>query len=173
MESMELLDRMDQVRRRVKVTYEAAKDALEDNNYNVVEAIMELEKEHGQAALEFSRKTRDRVLEPSVILRRRGKDLLQVPALAAAGAVLIGLIKPKLLLVSFTALLVSGTDLTVSWGDGQAVSLFEGFRKKSKKAVVDVADLKEKFDDRYHDLKDRGFTKEQRKAGLNYFTIKL
>ena len=173
MESMELLDRMDQLKGKLMVGNEAARDALEDNDYNVAGAIMELEGEPVQPSKEISAKTRDHIMDPSVTLRRKGKDLLEVPAVVAVGAVLVGLIKPKLLVLSLTALLVSGSDLAVSYGDNKEVSIFEAFRKKSGKAVANVIDLKDKLDEHYHDIKGKSFNKDHPKDSLGYYSIKL
>lgn len=172
MESMALLELMDQVMKRVRVTHQEAKEALERNEYNVVEAILELEASPGRAS-ELSRKTVDLVMDPTVTLRRRGRDLIKVPVIAAAGVALLGLVKPKLLVLSLGALLVSGTDIALTYDGNKEVSLHQSFKNRSGKAAANVADMKDKLDDRFHDMKERGIYKENREPGLSYFTIKL
>lgn len=173
MESMELLKMIDEIRKRLKVTHQEAKAALERNEYNVLEAILDLEGASHRQSAELSRKTREFVREPSVTLRRKGKDLFKLPAFAAGGALLLGLVRPRFLAASFAAVLLSGTDIAVSSGSGREYSLRETFRNRSGKAAANVADMRDKLDDRFHDMKDLRFPKETRDQGLDYFTVKL
>jgi hypothetical protein len=111
---MENLDKVDLVRKRMNVSYEEAKIALESVNWDIVEAIVKLEKEQQNRreeifvrGNELVEKFKDLVKKGNVTkirIKQDDKVLVEVPVTAGVvGAVLA----PQLAVIGGVAALVS------------------------------------------------------------------
>lgn len=111
---MENLDKVDLVRKRMDVNYEEAKAALESVNWDVVEAIVKIEKEQQNRKEEFFvrsnelvEKVKELVMKGNVTkirVKQDDKVLVEVPVTAGVvGAVLA----PQLAIIGAVAALVS------------------------------------------------------------------
>lgn len=111
---MDNLKKVDLVRKRMDVNYEEAKNALESVNWDVVEAIVKLEKEHQSRREEFFirgnelvEKVKELVKKGNVTkvrVKQDDKVLVEVPVTAGVvGAVLA----PQLAVIGAVAALVS------------------------------------------------------------------
>ena len=111
---MENLDKVDLVRKRMNVNYEEAKAALESVNWDVVEAIVKIEKDHQDRKEEFFvrgnelvEKVKELVTKGNVTkirVKQDDKVLVEIPMTAGVvGAVLA----PQLAVVGAVAALVS------------------------------------------------------------------
>jgi len=111
---MDNLEKVDLVRKRMDVNYEEAKNALESVNWDVVEAIVKLEKEHQSRREEFFirgneliEKVKELVKKGNVTkvrVKQDDKVLVEVPVTAGVvGAVLA----PQLAVIGAVAALVS------------------------------------------------------------------
>lgn len=111
---MENLDKVDLVRKRMNVSYEEAKIALESVNWDIVEAIVKLEKEQQNRreeifvrGNELMEKFKDLVKKGNVTkirIKQDDKVLVEVPVTAGVvGAVLA----PQLAVIGGVAALVS------------------------------------------------------------------
>lgn len=172
MDSKELLELIDEIRKRVRVTYDEAREALERNGFDAVAALTELEEVTGFNLRERVQEAGEKLSVPTVEFRRRDRSLFKVPGPLAIGAILLSLKKPKLLLLAAAGILVSGTDIAVDCR-GRKFSLQEAMSSKSKQAAGNVHTMKERLDDRFHDMKEQGFRMEPTPHGERYFTIKL
>ena len=113
----------------------------------------------------------DGFMQRRVELRRAGQTIIKVPPPLALLVLLIGVKKPKLLLAGGAALLATRTDIALVCPEFE-VSVKDSLFSKSKAAAGNVQDMKERLDDRFHDLKEQGFHRET-EPGQRYFTIKL
>ncbi len=173
---------MDEVKKRVAVSYQEARDALERNDYDVLEAVLELEASSpGQCAgqsLLTSLKAQPR---HALSLRRGDRDLVTLPAPLALGAVLLATKKPRLLALALGAVIVSGTDVRLLTAGGKTFSLHETFFQKTGLSADGLTEMKDtmvdKLDDRFHDMKERKefghFRDGNEEAGVKHFTIRL
>lgn len=172
MDNKDLMELIDEIKKRLRVSYEDAKAALERNQFNLVEALDDLEERSGIPIREKVEETGARLTGPTVTFRRGGQDLVTVPAVVVLAITLIGLKRPKLLLGAGAALLLSGTDAALTC-QGKEVSLHESVFRRSRKAAANVQEIRERLDDRLQDMKDQAFQKEGPSHGDRYFTIKL
>lgn len=108
------LEKIDVVRSRMNTTYEEAKYALESSNWNVVDALVFLEKEEANKRQEFLSRSNE-VMEKVRDLVRRGNEnkikvkqddkvLLEIPVTAG---VVGALVAPQLAIIGGVAALVS------------------------------------------------------------------
>lgn len=111
---MDNLDKVDLVRKRMNVNYEEAKAALESVNWDVVEAIVKIEKEQQNRKEEFFvrgnelvEKVKELVVKGNVTkirVKQDDKVLVEIPVTAGVvGAVLA----PQLAIIGAVAALVS------------------------------------------------------------------
>lgn len=120
---MENLDKVDVVRKRMSVSYEEAKVALESVNWDVVEAIVKLEKEEQSRkeeifvrGSELVEKIKELVKKGNITkirVKQDDKVLVEVPVTAGVvGAVLA----PQLAVIGGVAALVSKCTLEIERG---------------------------------------------------------
>ncbi len=94
------LQDIDLLRERTKATYEEAKEALEKNDGDLVEAIIYLEKKKGLKRDKYSKKESEfknqaksllkKLIEIEFIVHRSGKTIINVPILVLLIATIIG-----------------------------------------------------------------------------------
>ena len=168
----DLLAKVDEVRKRHKVSYEEAKLALEINDYNTLDAIIYLENQKGERfeeIKEYSDKTLETLKKTSkgdVIFTLR-ENSVEVPIpVAAIGALLLAR-KPKILAAITVGLFVIGTDIKVEKGNKvieltkpcrtQLKSVFEkiGFNKEN--IVKNIDGMGNKIHFGKIDKNDEGF----------------
>lgn len=179
MESKELLERMDEVKKRVPVSYQTARDALERNDYDVLEAVLELERTSGSGRSPFM--AFEHQPKHAISLWRSGRDLVKVPAPLAMGAVLLAMKKPGLLAAALGAVIVSGTDIRLLKEGEKKFSLHETFFQRTGLSADELTDMRgsmvDKLDDRFHDIKERKefglFRDGNEPSGVKHFTIRL
>lgn len=106
-----------------------------------------------------------------VELRRDGKPFLRIPPPLAVLTVVCGLKKPRLLLAGIGLLAATRTDVAVVCPNF-SFSVRDTLLGKSRQAAENVHDIKDRLDDRFHDLREQGFHREA-DQGQRYFTIKL
>lgn len=179
MESKERLELMDEVKKRVEVTYKEAGEALERNGFDVLETVLELEMKKVVHGVDVKQRFKPR---HAVTFHRKGKDLVTLPAAAVlGGALLLGMKKPALLIVAVGAAAALGTDIRFLKDGEEKFSLKESFLMKTRLSASGIADMKESvmetLDDRFHDIKDRRemgiFRDGQEHGGVKHFTIRL
>lgn len=118
----EMLVKVDEVRKRKKVSYEEAKNALEQSEYDVLEAVIYLEnlkgekfedlRDYKEKTVESLKKTTSEMVDFSF----RGQNAEAPLPVVAIGTLLLAR-KPKLLLGAVSALLLLGVDVKVKRGD--------------------------------------------------------
>lgn len=168
-----LLSNVDEVRKRVRVSYRQAWEALEKNDQDVLKTIIELEDKPLDNIVELSQRTLDRVRqEPYFILRRKGKTLVKAPAIAGAAAAVVGIMKPKILLLGIAGLILSGTDVALAYNDKE-MSFNESFQKKSGEVTKSVQKRKADLELKYSEIKEAVFLKDIRDGGDKYYTVRL
>ncbi|MGB4588148.1 MAG: hypothetical protein WBI17_02790 [Clostridiaceae bacterium] len=118
----DLLAKVDEVRKRHKVSYEEAKLALEINDYNTLDAIIYLENQKGERFEEikgYSDKTLETIKKSSKgnVVFTLKKNSVEAPIPVAAIGTLLLARKPKLLVAIAIGLFAIGTDIKVEKGD--------------------------------------------------------
>jgi hypothetical protein len=111
---MENLEKIDAVRERMNVTYREAKDALESSNWDVVEAIVRLEREENSRkeevfvrGSELVEKIKEIVHKGNVSrikVKQDDKILVEIPVTAG---VVGALLAPQLAIIGAVAALIS------------------------------------------------------------------
>lgn len=118
----ELLAKVDEVRKRKKVSYEEARKALEKNGYDVLEALIYFESQKDEKYDDF-REYKDKAVEE---IKKTTSDLVdftykgqtfEAPLPVALISVLVLARKPKLLLGAAGALLLAGVDVNIKRGN--------------------------------------------------------
>lgn len=143
----DLLAKVDEVRKRHKVSYEEAKLALEITDYNTLDAIIYLENQKGERfeeIKEYSDKTLESLKKTSrgdVIFTLR-ENSVEVPIPVAAVGTLLLARKPKILAALAVGLFVIGTDIKVEKGD-KVIELTKPCRTQLK-SVLDKIGLNKK-----------------------------
>lgn len=167
MDRREANRKTNQIKKNVHVTWQEPEDSMEGNGSNVVVALTEFDESDGAHIDCFLGKVKENIFIPTVELRYKSRSLLRVPAPLAFGAVLLALKKPKLLLLSLAAILVSGTDLTLE-GRDRSYSLQDAAFTKSGKAAKSLQGLKDRFDG-----DGKAFQEDSKSHGDRYFEIQL
>ncbi|MBE6910071.1 MAG: DUF4342 domain-containing protein [Ruminococcaceae bacterium] len=96
------LEMIDQVRERTGVTYESAKKALEENNGNVVDAIIAIEKDQGSGTDEILEKIKGAVKKGNVTrirMLRGDEEVANIPVNAGIAGGVLGLMAGPAVLV--------------------------------------------------------------------------
>jgi len=143
----DLLAKVDEIRKRHKVSYEEAKLALEVNDYNTLDAIIYLENQKGERfeeIKEYSDKTFENIKKTSkgdVIFTLRDNSVEVPIPVAAIGALLLAR-KPKILAAIAVGLFVLGTDIKVEKGN-KVIELTKPCRTKLKSSFDKIGFNKE------------------------------
>ena len=120
--NQDLLSKVDEVRARKKVSYEEAKEALELNNFDTLDAIIYIEnqkderyddlRDYKDKTVETIKKTGSEMMKFSL----RGHEIeLPIPVVGITSLLLLK--KPKLFVGVVLGILISGTDVTVNRGN--------------------------------------------------------
>ncbi len=136
------LSKVDEVRKRKKVSYEVAKDALEANHYDTLEAIIYLENLKGERYEEL-KDYKDKTLEN---IKKTGSEMMKfsfknheielpIPLVGITSLLLMK--KPKFFVAIVLGIIFSGTDVTVNRGKKE-LNLTKPIRKKTKKVIADL-----------------------------------
>jgi Transcription factor homologous to NACalpha-BTF3 len=144
------LERIDIVRERTKASYAEAKDALEKNNGNVVDAIIYIEKNQKNvfdnisgAGNEFVEKIKGIVKKGNVNrirIKKDGKVLLDIPVNAGVVGGAIGIYTlPALVAIGAVAAVVSKVQVEVTRPTGE-VEIVEDIAKETTGDVGGVND---------------------------------
>ncbi len=152
--NQDLLSKVDEVRKRKKVSYEIAKNALEVNNYDTLDAIIYLENLKGERYEEL-KDYKDKTMEN---IRKTGSEMMKfslkdhevelpIPLVAIISLLLMK--KPKIFVALVLSVVFSGTDVTVNRGKKE-LNLTKPIRKKTKKVLEELnlnpKELKHKVD---------------------------
>ncbi len=139
----ELLNKVDEVRKRKKVSYEVAKNALELNNFDTLDAVIYLENLKGERyedLKDYKDKTVENIKKTGMeMMKFSNKDHeveLPIPVVAIGSLLLLK--KPKLFVVLALGILLSGTDVTLNKG-AKEFNLTKPIRKKTKKVFDDLS----------------------------------
>jgi|LSQX01.3.fsa_nt_gb hypothetical protein len=161
-----------EVDKGVFVTWEQAEDIMAGDDSKVVVALTDPDEGDQFSFRERLFNAKENFFIPKVELRHKRRSLLKVPAPLALGAVLISLKKPKLLLLAMTGILLSGADVTLECRN-RDFSLHDAVFTKSRKAAKNIHQMRDRMDDRFHDIGDQSFHRDSKSKGDRYFTIKL
>jgi len=124
------LEKIDTIRERTGVSYKEAKEALERNGGNVVDALVEIENSEKGDGFNFNQKSEEIIATlketvkkgnvTKIILERDGETMMNIPVTAGAiGAVLA----PQLSALGIAAAMISKTTIKIVKEDGEIVSL--------------------------------------------------
>lgn len=97
------LEMVDQVRERTGVSYEKAKEALEGANGSVVDAIIAIEKEEDEGAVDIVERIKAAVKKGNVNrirVTKSGDELLNIPVNAGIAGGVIGLMAGPWVIIS-------------------------------------------------------------------------
>ena len=152
----DLLTKVDEIRKRHKVSYEEAKLALEENDYDTLDAIIFLEKEK-EERLEEIKEYSDKTLESlkktsagNVIFSLKNKSV-EAPLPVAAIGVLLMARKPKLLAACTLGLFLLGADVKIEKGD-KVTELTKPLREKLKERLKSSGITGENFAKHLEDM---------------------
>jgi hypothetical protein len=117
---MEKLEKVDIVRERTETTYEKAKMALENNEWDVVEAIIDLEKQKKVESKIFNVKGKDvinKVKElikqgnvAKIVVKKEGQKVVSIPV---NGGIILAVFFPYFVALSAVVVLVAEYELVV------------------------------------------------------------
>ena len=151
--NQDLLSKVDEVRKRKKVSYEVAKEALKINNYDTLDAVIYLENLKDERYDDL-RDYKDKTVEN---LRKTGSEMMtfslkdhnmELPIPVVGIGSLLLLKKPKIFTAIVLGVLLSGTDVTLHRGIKE-INLTKPIREKTKKLVEELSlnpkDLKNKM----------------------------
>ncbi|WP_130806640.1 DUF4342 domain-containing protein [Senegalia massiliensis] len=124
------LEKIDTIRERTGVSYKEAKESLERNGGNVVDALVEIENSEKDDGFNFNQKSEEIIATlketvkkgnvTKIILERDGETMMNIPVTAGAiGAVLA----PQLSALGIAAAMISKTTIKIVKEDGEIVSL--------------------------------------------------
>lgn len=124
------LEKIDTIRERAGVSYKEAKEALERNNGDVVDALVEIENNENSEGFSFNKKSEEIIATlketikkgniTKIILEKDGDIIMNIPVTAGAiGAVLA----PQLSALGVAAAMISKTTIKIVKEDGEVVSL--------------------------------------------------
>ncbi len=149
------LDQIDLLRERTGASYQDAKDALEKNNFDIVEAIIYLEKEgKSQSTCNNQSTKKSKACETIKELIKRGNRTkfiveknesvaLNIPVTAA---VVTGIICPPVALIGIPAALLTNHKIKLSGNQGENAAVNSVLDKVSDT----VTDAKVKFTEHIH-----------------------
>lgn len=152
----DLLTKVDEIRKRHKVSYEEAKLALEENDYDTLDAIIYLEnqkEERLEEIKEYSDKTLESLKKTSagnVIFSLRSKSV-EAPLPVVAIGVLLMAKKPKFLAACTLGLFLLGTDVKIEKGD-KVTELTKPLREKLMERLKSAGITGEHFAKHFEDL---------------------
>lgn len=127
------LEKVDVIRERTGVSYKEAKEALEENNNDLVEALIMLEEKHDRTWVDTMSIAGNEVMEKlkalikkgnvsRVILKKDGEILLNVPVTAGA----IGLVLyPIVSILGVSAALITKASIEIVKDNGEVVDINE------------------------------------------------
>lgn len=126
------LEKIDTIRERTGVSYKEAKEILERNNGDIVEALIDIENNKkesnfniNQTSEEVISKLKDIVKKGNItkiMLKKDGETIMNIPVTAGAiGAVLA----PQLSAIGIAAAMISRTTIEIVKENGEVVSLNE------------------------------------------------
>ncbi|MGO1368121.1 MAG: DUF4342 domain-containing protein [Senegalia sp. (in: firmicutes)] len=124
------LEKIDTIRERTGVSYKEAKEALERNDGDVLEALVDIESSEEGEGFSFNRKSEEIISTlkdtikkgniTKIILEKDGDIIMNIPVTAGAiGAVLA----PQLSALGVAAAMISKTTIKIVKEDGEVVSL--------------------------------------------------
>ncbi len=127
------LEKIDIVRERTGVSYKEAKEALEENNGELVESIISIEENYGKTWVNTMSIAGNEVVEKlkaiikkgnvsRIILKKDGEVLLNIPITAGAIGIMLS---PTLSLLGVSAALISKANIEIVKDDGEVVDINE------------------------------------------------
>ncbi len=172
------LEKVDIVRERTGVSYKEAKEALEQNNGDVVESIIAIEEKNGKTWMNTMSLAGNEIIEKlkylikkgnvsRVMLKRDGEILLNVPVTAGAIGVMLA---PIVSLLGVSAAIATKTTIEIIKNNGEIVDINEmagetvselknmvrgkkgvdvDMMKKESDIILDKEDQDETLDDLY------------------------
>ncbi|CAH2214094.1 DUF4342 domain-containing protein [Tepidibacter aestuarii] len=159
------LEKIDQIMDRMNVGYEKAKEALENSNGDVIEALVYLEKKEGNVFKGINEKSNEmmeklkEILKKGnitrVMLEKDGDVLLNMPVTAGAIGLVLG---PIAAIVGVSAAVVGKYKIKIVKTDGETVDINdmtqESFNDIKEKTQESFNDIKEKMNFNKSDNKD-------------------
>ncbi len=167
--SVVTMEKIDEIRERIDVTYQEAKDALEKCDGDVLEAIIYLEnrttkfKEFSNKSAEYKKTFMDSIKDlidegnvTKIVIKKNNQVILNIP-------VTVGVVSAVFftgpITVSIIAAFVSGCTVYIEKEDGEVVNMnekaTETFYKSKEKATETFNKSKEKATDFYQDTKKK------------------
>jgi len=148
------LEMIDELRSRVNVTYEEAKEALENNEGDIVKSIIALERKRKEGLNskvkkkeEFSKqanKTVNSFLSVRMILKNEKTTLVNVPLLIAVISLIVA---PWLIIPGFVIALILGYKLRISSTNKASDKIKKGFDKATKTVKKSTEKIFEESED--------------------------
>jgi Domain of unknown function (DUF4342) len=184
------LEQVDQVIERTGVSYSEAKEALELNNENVVDAIIYFEnlkkiekeksKEEKYETVEELKSWFKELINKGNVTRIRvskdGKEIVDVPVNAGIAAGVIGILIPPILAFVVVAAVVTKITIEITKADGSV----EVVNKYVSKTVDDIKDkatnVASKVKDKVNNIKDEmmpNMKKDDETLDSNVFTYSV
>lgn len=127
------LEKIDIVRERAGVSYKEAKEALEQNDGDVIETIISIEEKHGKTWMDTMSVVGNEVIEKlktvikkgnvsRIVLKKDGEVLLNVPVTAGAIGIML---YPMISLLGISAALITKATIEIVKDSGEVVDINE------------------------------------------------
>ncbi len=148
----ELLKKIDEVVKRTNCTYEEAKDALENSNGDIVEAIIYIEKsknpnlkmkKKGEEIVNEIKKVIDKGNVTKLTIKRKGEVILNLPITAGAVGMIVA---PFLSLAGLTAALLTECTIEIQKDNGEIICINDELNKGVNKVKEEFDDIKKSFE---------------------------
>lgn len=148
----ELLKKIDEVVKRTNCTYEEAKNALEDHDWDIIGAIICIEqnknpshtvKKKGEEIVNEIKKLIDKGNVTKLTIKRKGEVILNLPITAGAVGIIVA---PFLSLAGITVALLSECTIEILKDNGEIICVNDEVNKSVNKVKEDLNDIKKSFE---------------------------
>lgn len=131
------IEMIDELRSRVNVSYEKAKEALEKNDGDLVKSIIELEKERSEGSTKYkaqkinskANNVWDKILSIRLVVKKDNVNLMNLPIILPLGAFLMA---PHVGIIAIVLIIITKCKIKIT--------KFKSSKENIKKAMNDVTE---------------------------------
>ena len=158
----ERLQKIDEIVSRTNASYERAKNALEEANGDVLEAIILIQNENKSSCTDDAKQKGEKILEEvkkilkmgnatKLIIKKNNEVIVNLPITAG---ILGAFVAPFLATAGVTAALLTQCSVEIQQADGNTIDVNQKVEESINKVKSTVDDMKTKVQDEAEDLKD-------------------
>lgn len=158
------LEKIDMLRQRTGLGYAAAKEILEKNNGNLVDALIYIEqnqKTFGQNLTETTNELIDTIKEiikkgnvNRIKVKKENRILVNIPVTAGIAAGTLGLFYPSLLVIGAATAILSKVVIEVEKSDGNVEVINDIIKNKYENVKDKAEDIADKAEAKINNIKE-------------------